>query len=91
MPTGMTTMPACAARDALAEVTGRVQHRRERIAPTRHDKTVAALATIEDAAFLKALEDRLDPGEAPERLRGHERTGESPFHEADFARSGVDP
>jgi prevent-host-death family protein len=77
MPTEMTTMPASAARDAFAEVTGRVQHGRERIALTKHGKKVAALVTIEDAEFLEALEDRLDLEEALERLREYERTGES--------------
>lgn len=56
----MTTITAKQLKDSPAEILGRVQYGRERVAVTRHGKEVAAVVSIEDARLLERLEEVLD-------------------------------
>jgi prevent-host-death family protein len=69
----ITSIPASEARDRFAEITGRVQHGGERIALTKHGKTVAVLVPVAYAELLDRLEDRLLAELGEERLAEHER------------------
>lgn len=48
------------ARDKLAEVIGRVQYGGERVTISRRGKPVAVVVSVADAAWLEAMEDRID-------------------------------
>lgn len=48
------------ARDKLAEVIGWVQYGGERVTISRRGKPVAVVVSVEDAAWLEAMEDQID-------------------------------
>ena len=48
------------ARDTLAEVIGRVQYGGERVTISRRGKLVAVVVSVADAAWLEAMEDKID-------------------------------
>jgi prevent-host-death family protein len=63
------------ARDNLAEVIGRVQFGGERVTIARRGKPVAVVVSVEDAAWLEAMEDKIDVELAREALAEMERMG----------------
>lgn len=71
----MTVLTVAAVRKELADLIGKVQYRRERLIITKHDKPVAALAPVDDAALLEKLEDHLDLLEAMEAIEDYEANG----------------
>lgn len=48
------------ARDKLAEVIGQVQYGGERVTISRRGKPVAVVVSVADAAWLEAMEDKID-------------------------------
>jgi prevent-host-death family protein len=74
----MTRLTASAVRDSLGDTLNRVAYRGERIILERHGKPVAALISVEDLAYLEALEDKAD-AEAVRKAR--RETGTIPFEE----------
>ena len=71
----MTVLTVAAVRKDLADLIGKVQYRRERLIITKHDKPVAALAPVDDAALLEKIEDHLDLLEAMEAIEDYETNG----------------
>ena len=63
------------ARDNLAEVIGRVQFGVERVTIARRGKPVAVVVSVEDAAWLEAMEAKIDVELAREALAEMERMG----------------
>ncbi len=62
-------------RKGLAEVIERIEESKERMIITRHNKPVAALVPLDDAALLEKLEDNLDLLEAMEAIEDYESAG----------------
>ena len=71
----MDALSMATVRKDLAELIGKVQYRKERMIITRHDKPVAALVPVDDAALLEKLEDRLDLVEALEAIDDYDENG----------------
>ncbi len=71
----MDALSMATVRKDLAELIGKVQYGKERMIITRHDKPVAALVPVDDAAFLERLEDRLDLVEALEAIEDYDVNG----------------
>jgi prevent-host-death family protein len=71
----MTTVTAKELKDHPAEVLGRVQYGKERVAITRYGKEVAAMVPIADARLLERLEDLLDAEDALKAMDEAERDG----------------
>lgn len=71
----MSAVTAKELKDRPAEVLGRVQYGKERVAITRYGKEVAAVVPIEDARLLEQLEDLIDARDALEALEEAEREG----------------
>jgi len=78
----MPSAPVSELRENLAEIAGRVQFAHERVALTRHGKTVGALVPAEDAALLEAIGDRLDVLDALDALADHKAHGGVPLDDA---------
>jgi len=68
----MAALTVTQARDDFASVIDRVYHHGERVILRRHGKDVVAIVPIEDAAFLEAMEDRMDLEEVLRRLNDGE-------------------
>ena len=62
-------------RTNLAALIDDVQYRKERVIITRHDKPVAALVPVDDAALLDELEDRLDLADALDAIEDYDVNG----------------
>lgn len=62
-------------RTNLAALIDDVQYRKERVILTRHDKPVAALVPVDDAALLDELEDRLDLADALDAIEDYDANG----------------
>lgn len=76
MPTlEMTSASLSEVRENFAEIAGRVQFAHERIALTKHGKTIGALVPVEDAELLEAIEDRLDVLDALDAMADHRAHG----------------
>ena len=74
------------ARDRLAEVIGQVQFGGERVTISKRGKPVAVVVSVEDAAFLEEMEDRLDLELVREAKAEMERLGGKTYsHEEVFA------
>ncbi|MFO1208598.1 MAG: type II toxin-antitoxin system Phd/YefM family antitoxin [Amaricoccus sp.] len=74
------------ARDRLADVIGQVQFGGERVTISKRGKPVAVVVSVEDAAWLEAMEDKVDVGLAREALVEMERMGGKTYtHEEVFA------
>ncbi len=71
----MTTVTAKQLKERSADVLGRVQYGRERVAVTRHGKEVAAVVSIEDVRLLERLEDLFDTHDALAAIEEAEREG----------------
>lgn len=71
----MDALSMATVRKDLAELIGKVQYRKERMIITRHDKPVAALVPVDDAALLEELEERLDLVEALEAIEDYDVNG----------------
>ena len=77
------------ARDRLADVIGQVQFGGERVTISKRGKPVAVVVSVEDAAWLEAMEDKIDIDLAREakeemaRLGGKTYTHEEVFAELD--------
>jgi len=63
------------ARDKLAEVIGQVQYGGERVTISRRGKPVAVVVSVADAAWLEAMEDKIDIDLAREAKKEMERLG----------------
>lgn len=63
------------ARDKLAEVIGQVQYGGERVTISRRGKPVAVVVSVADAAWLEAMEDKIDLELAREAKADMERLG----------------
>ena len=63
------------ARDKLAEVIGQVQYGGERVTISRRGKPVAVVVSVADAAWLEAMEDKIDIELACEGKAEMERLG----------------
>ena len=74
----MNALPISEVREKLAEITGRVQFARERVAVQKHGKTVAVLVPPSD---LDALEERLDLLDALDALADYRQNGGLPFED----------
>ena len=55
-------------RETLADLVGQVQYGGERVAITKRGKVVAAIISVEEAAFLDEMEDRALGRMVEERL-----------------------
>lgn len=74
------------ARDTLAEVIGQVQFGGERVTIVKRGKPVAVVVSVEDAAWLEAMEDKIDIALAREAKAEMERLGGKTYsHEEVFA------
>lgn len=74
------------ARDRLAEVIGQVQSGGERVTISRRGKPVAVVVSVADAAWLEAMEDKIDIELACEAKADMERLGSKTYsHEEVFA------
>ena len=83
MPTlEMTSASPSEVRENFAEIAGRVRFAHERIALTRHGKTVGAIVPVADAELLEAIEDRLDVLDALDALADHRAHGGVTLDEA---------
>ena len=71
----MPSAPVSEVRENFAEIAGRVQFAHQRLALTKHGKTVGALVPVEDAELLEAIEDRLDVLDALDALTDHRAHG----------------
>lgn len=71
----MNAVTIASVRKNLAALIDEVQHRKERLIITRHDKPVAALVPVDDAALLDELEDRLDLVDALEAIEDYDVNG----------------
>ena len=78
----MPSAPVSEVREKFAEIAGRVQYAHERLALTRHGKTVGAIVPPEDAALLEAIEDRLDVLDGLDALADHRAHGGVPLDDA---------
>jgi prevent-host-death family protein len=76
-----SALPISELREKLAEVTGRVQFARERIAVQKHGKTVAVLVPSSDLDALEALEERLDLLDALDALVDYRQNGGVAFED----------
>ena len=65
----MKTLEASTLRQGISDALNTVAYTGERISIRRHGKPVAVLVSVEDAAMLDALEDRLDVAEAKKALK----------------------
>jgi prevent-host-death family protein len=63
------------ARDRLADVIGQVQFGGERVTISKRGKPVAVVVSVADAAWLEAMEDKIDVELAREALAEMEREG----------------
>jgi len=72
----MTQIAASELRDRMSDTLSRVEYKGERIVINRQGRGVAVLISIDDAALLEELEDRLDLEEAREALK---ETGSVPW------------
>ena len=63
------------ARDRLADVIGQVQFGGERVTISKRGKPVAVVVSVADAAWLEAMEDKIDVELAREALAEMERMG----------------
>jgi len=72
----MKPLNATKARDQLSDLLNRVAYGGERIPIERRGKVMAVLVSLEDAALLEALEDRIDGEEAERALKEFEESGE---------------
>ncbi|MEX0702309.1 MAG: type II toxin-antitoxin system Phd/YefM family antitoxin [Planctomycetales bacterium] len=70
-------------RNNLADTLNRVAYQGERVVLERRGKGVAAIVSMDDLAFLEAIEDREDVKAARKALAEMKRTGEKaiPFAE----------
>ena len=64
----MTRLSTSAARKGLTKALDLVARKGERILLERRGKSVAAIVSVEDLAWLEETEDRLDAEEAEKRL-----------------------
>jgi prevent-host-death family protein len=71
----MSSITAKELKDHPADVLGRVQYGRERVAVTRYGKEVAAVVPIEDARLLDRIEDLIDAEDALNAIEEAEREG----------------
>jgi len=79
------------ARDKLAEVIGQVQYGGERVTISRRGKPVAVVVSVADAAWLEAMEDKIDIELAREAKADMERLGGKTYsHEEVFAELDED-
>ena len=65
----MKTLEASTLRQGISDALNTVAYTGQRISIRRHGKPVAVLVSVEDAAMLDALEDRLDLAEAKKALK----------------------
>ena len=65
----MVRMSASESRANLSDAINRVAYGGERVVLVRRDKAVAVLVSVEDAAFLEELGDRLDLKAARKALK----------------------
>jgi len=72
----MATYQLAEARKNFTDIVNRVAYGGERIAIGRHDKDLAVLISVEDAALLEELEDMQDAKEAKKILAQMRRTGD---------------
>ncbi len=63
------------ARDRWADLIGRVQFGGERVTIAKRGKPVAVVVSVADAAWLEAMEDKIDVELAREALAEMEREG----------------
>jgi prevent-host-death family protein len=67
------------ARDHWADLVGRVQFGGERVTIAKRGKPVAVVVSVADAAWLEAMEDKIDADLAREALAEMEREGGKTF------------
>lgn len=65
----MKTLEASKLRQDVSDALNTVAYTGERISISRHGKPVAVLVSVEDAAMLEAIEDRLDLAAAKKALK----------------------
>jgi prevent-host-death family protein len=65
----MKTLEASALRQGMSDALNIVAYTGERIGIRRHGKPVAVLVSVEDAAVLVAMEDRMDLAKAKKALK----------------------
>ena len=65
----MKTLEASQLRQGVSDALNTVAYTGQRISIRRHGKPVAVLVSVEDAAVLDALEDRLDVAAAKKALK----------------------
>ncbi len=79
-------MSVSEARDSLADVVGQVQFGGERVTISKRGKPVAVVVSVADAAWLEAMEDKIDIELAREAKAEMERLGGKTYtHEEVFA------
>lgn len=71
------------ARDKLAEVIGQVQYGGERVTISRRGKPVAVVVSVADAAWLEAMEDKIDLELVREAKAEMERLGGKTYSHAE--------
>jgi prevent-host-death family protein len=64
----MTSIPLAEARKTLGDLVDRVAYASERIELSKNGKPVAVVVTVEDAALLRQLEDKIDLEDARRAL-----------------------
>lgn len=76
----MTTLDTSVARKEFASVVD-AANKGERFLLKRNGKRVAAVVSVRDLAYLRALEDKIDRYEADAALKDAEENGTIPWEE----------
>ena len=79
----MTTLPLTKVRDELTEVVNSVAYRGERVLVKSHGRPKVVIISLDDAALLESIEDKIDIAAAKKALK------EGKFHSWDDVKDEI--